>query len=344
MNIMSPLDLAWIGTLVLVSATVAMWIFVICARWWRARSSARRETRRRAAETAILRWVETRDEVDLHSVLSLKPRILLETLSTTLPKIIDGEREMLISALSRSSFAKYVRRHFHGGDEPQRLLCCEILGAIGGCAASATLVSALADPAASVRIGAAISLAQSGQLPSLHETLAKLGREGLASSRLIQFFQLLLPSRRREILSLVRDASVNSQIRISALGALARQGDADLIILLKELAEDRASPLVVEVAMLLGALDHPESSPVLTSLLKKDCVHVRRAAARSVGSLGDDRFSYTLLPMLLDHDDVVRNSAARSMDRLAMLSGNIVTSTDTLGLDRSAGGVAKVAA
>lgn len=320
MSAVSPLDLAWDGTLLLVSAASAMWIFIICARWWRARSSARREAQRIAAETAIFCWAEKRDEACLGAVLALKPRSLLDAVSTAIPRLDAPEREALISALAHTRFAKYVRRHFNTADESQRLLCCEILGAMGGRARSQTLLDALIDPAPSVRIGAAISLAQSGDLPSLDETFEKLGPDGLASSRLIHFFEPLLPARRNEVVALAKDISADSQVRVSALTALSRQEDPDLVALLKELANDEASPVVIEVARLLGELADPEGSPVLASLLKKECVYIRRAAAQSVGSLGNDNFSYTLLPVLMDDDNVVRQSAERSMGQLAMLS------------------------
>ena len=344
MNNISILDLAWIGTLLLVSGTVAMWMFVICARWWRARSSARRIARQDAAEAAILSWGDSPCDERLQRILSLKPRLLLNALSVTLPKIEGEPKKALLAALCRSSFAKYVRRHFNKGDETERLLCCEILGAIGGDARS-TLLSALSDPAPSVRIGAAIGLAHSGGLPPLAETLGRLGPAALASSRLVHFFEALLPERRPEIMALVRNFSVNSQVRVSALTAFAWQEGDDLIHLLKELADDGESSVVVEVARLLGDLDHSECSPILAGLLTKNCVSIRRAAAQSLGSVGDDEFSYTLLPVLLDEDHFVRHSAARSMDRLAILSGrSAVALNETRALRSSTDRMARSAA
>ncbi len=241
-------DFLWIVTLLLIVATVGIWIVAIRTRVKRRRMVRNEDMDRNAAGTALILWNDADDGGRLEAVLSkISPRVILDVVSRSLLRVDDITRERVEETLIRRGFDDYIDRCFETFDQGQRLRCCEILGVFHNEKSRNVLVRAMSDAAPAVRVGAAIGLAQRGQLPPLAEALERLGPFARRSSRLMHLFTQLMPGCRDELVQIATAHEWESPVRIGAIRVLVRNWHPDMIYLLLVLAEDEV-PAVAKIA------------------------------------------------------------------------------------------------
>ncbi len=310
------LDYLWGTTLAFVAASVGLWLWAIVRRALIARAPARQAPRKAAGLLWIL-WCQSRDGAQLDAKLAeFDPRSLLETAAYALPLLTGADRESTIAALGRAGLDSDAERYMRRAPEGQRLLCCEILGAMTSRRSARLLRRTLKDRAPSVRVAAAISLAHRQELPPLQAALRQMGPDSRGSSRIAQLFEELLPDRRHEVIDAARNPSSESQVRISALQALALTSDPFFILLAESDLDDAPPAVEAAAARLIGEYAEPRAIQILIKLLKNDNAIVRRAAVESAGEVADPKLEVPLEERLADEDDLVRYSAVRALQQV----------------------------
>ncbi|MBA3676477.1 MAG: HEAT repeat domain-containing protein [Sphingosinicella sp.] len=310
------LDFLWGATLVFVAAAVGMWLWAIVRRALMAKAPVRQAPRKAAGLLWIL-WCQARDGAKLDAKLAeFDPRTLLETAAYALPLLTGADRESTISALGRAGLDSDAERYMRRAPEGQRLLCCEILGAMKSRRSLRVLRRALKDRAPSVRVAAAISLAQRQELPPLQTVFRQMGPDARGSSRLAQLFEELLPDRQQEVIEVARNPLSEPQVRISALQALVLKSDFSFIPFAESDLDGAPPAVAAAAARLIGGYADPRAIQILVKLLKNDSAVVRRAAVEAAGEIADPKLEVPLEERLADEDDLVRYSVVRALQQV----------------------------
>ncbi|HZF93315.1 MAG TPA: HEAT repeat domain-containing protein [Allosphingosinicella sp.] len=289
-----------------------VWFTLIGARAARSFMLRRSRSSREDAARALVRFQRDRDPDALAKAWArVRTGELAAFLARALPMLDAADGEAARIVLRRSVFDRRMARAFARADEGLRLLYCELLAEIGGDDALGALQPALGDRAPTVRIAAAIALAELRAAPEIGALLATLGPETYASSRLVILFERLLPGQEWAIVRIASEESAEPRLRISALEALRLAGRAVHGRLLGVLADDPQAPVAVEVARALAFDDSPAAPAILARLLAHPAPEVRREAARAARRDGPE-----LRRLLGDRDRTVASAAARSIWRL----------------------------
>ena len=228
-----------------------------------------------------------------------------------------GERHAVDLAIASLSDQRYTRR----------LAAALALGELADQSAVGPLCAALADEIAGVRVAALDALVQ-----------VRAPADAAA-----QCAHLLADS--------------NPQVRVAAVRAVARlaptpgealapvSGDHDRVVRLEVARHSSALPARDASALLADADLRVREAAVraagarevgiLSVMLVDDRSQaVRKAAARTLGSLGDERIADVLVPGLEDPDAVVRAAVLRSLERLLTRRGAIERLSRELQSDR----------
>ncbi|HEX9932472.1 MAG TPA: HEAT repeat domain-containing protein [Allosphingosinicella sp.] len=299
-------------------AGIAMWLCLLGVRAAKLLHAERRARQRQGILAAMTRFRMAGDPRRLVDGLrQAEPAALIQIASRLLPLFTRAEREAFEEALARRRVARFIAERIARADEAKRTLYCELLGVLGSERSIPTLQHALSDRSPAVRIAAAISLAQRGEVDDVRELVARIGPAARRSSRLTYLFDALLAAHGDEVRAIASDPSIEPRVRISAFVALTGVSEADHRALLPDMAADPSPSVAAASARLLAERPHPDAGPLIARLIESPYPSVRREAAEAASQLGDTGLRPALRRVLGDRDPLVQASAARSLVHLA---------------------------
>jgi cyclophilin family peptidyl-prolyl cis-trans isomerase/HEAT repeat protein len=229
-----------------------------------------------------------------------------------LSKLLDDEvRQVRLQAifaagqLGDSVYAQWLLRYSADGDSAIKSRAIEALSKVGTQATTKQLIAILADSLerSYFRALAAESIHRLRDRYSFGALVAQAQNPDVAIREKV-FFSLSRRANREALpfyLSGLRDTS--RQIRLYALGALARVGDKSILTEIKPLLQDKDWRMQYYS---LGVIDRVRGrelmSEVAALLDTKEHAYVRQAAIRVFGDIGDQQSYEQLTPFLQDAD------------------------------------------
>jgi len=206
----------------------------------------------------------------------------------------------------------------------RRLAAARALAALADRRAVGPLRAALHDAVGGVRVGVLDALAVLGASETTASECAPLLADPDANVRLAAVRALARISRRpgTHLSGAARDP--DRVVRLEVARHLAALSDESARSLLSD------PDLQVREAGARGA-GIRQVGHLAVMLVEDPSGDVRRAAAQTLGELGDERLAEVLLPALEDRDALVRAGASRAIERLLMRSGAILRLRRELG-------------
>lgn len=186
------------------------------------------------------------------------------------------------------------------------------------------------DPAESVRVAAALSLARFallGELGSLYKPSARQVREALYAAATDLNESIEVRRRAVEALAVYDDEQAvavveasyrdeNPRMRASAIYAMGRTNDERWLPTILQEMESEEPEYRFEAARAAGQLDSPRVVVPLINLLNDEDLEVRLAAISALGEIGGDLARKALTQVTRGTDHAVRDAAKEALAQL----------------------------
>lgn len=178
------------------------------------------------------------------------------------------------------------------------------------------LRNALNDRDREVQLIAALALAALDDGPTLEELTGKLsltdGSTSLLTKSLLRRIAANKPDQFKEF---ALRPNQNAELRLSALEALAANGDYSIVPLVVDaaLVLPEAAPELSRYLDMLAALAHPAAKPAVLRCMTSPSAEIRQAAAKAAGAIRLMESAEILGQLLGDDDWLVRFHAARAL-------------------------------
>ena len=259
-------------------------------------------------------------------------------LALELAELVRGpDRAALLDNAARLGIPRILRERSVGRTPQERLLAVEALAMFP--AGRARAHEMLRDRHASVRLGAALALAQNEAAPPATELVRRLGLGTSERSLLVgSLMRDLVDQDPGSVEELLADEELADSIRLAAIDALAASGRPEHAPLVAQMAErtNEDSQLLPRILHAAGRIGHPSGHPVILRGLAHPAWAVRAAAAQAAGSNALTQAIVRLGDLLGDDTWWVRFRAGEALWRLgpdghAMLERKAATGGDIAG-------------
>jgi len=268
--------------LVAIAVIAAVVLFVF--RLFRSQLDARRDRIRDSLVRQMLVALEMPEPPnDLVAALKAHPRVAEDVLGELVELIRGVSRERMIAIAQAAELDVWLRSRLRSNWRAERRTAVEVMRLFSDPATIAALHSALDDRAEDIRLTAALSLADLGQMPKLRDLLLRLRIETTERSLLLRriFFHALRDN--IDDVQAVANGSLGvPSFRPYAVEALGLGGQLQLIPFLLSLVGDPDPNVRVAVMRALGSLAYPGAAPYLEAALEDASWEVRAEAVEAV--------------------------------------------------------------
>ncbi len=268
--------------LIAVSVVGAIVLFVIrLIRSWT-------DARRHRIHDSLVRQMLTALEMpeppnDLIAALKANPRVAEDVLGELVELIRGVSRERMVAIAQAAGLDDWLRSRLRSQWRAERRTAVEVLRLFSDPATIAALHSALDDRAEDIRLTAALSLAELGQMPRLRELLPRLRIETAERSLLLRrIFLHALTDNIDDVQAVARGSLGLASFRPYAVEALGLSGQLQLVPFLLTLVNEPDANVRVAVMRALGSLAYPGAAPYLESALADPSWEVRAEAIEAV--------------------------------------------------------------
>jgi HEAT repeat protein len=254
---------------------------------------------------------------------SARANDVLTDLTLDILELVRGdEKTRIAERAAKSGSVERLRWRLRRGDVRTRILAAATLAHFSDEATRQALTVALDDRNSTVRLTAAISLAQSGHAPAPLEVVRKLGIDDRELS-LLSLTLLLEIARARveDVRALLRHSQVKPPVKAAAAQALAMIDDFAAVPIVAALAED-CGPAAAELPHYLSALGefgHPDGATAVEARFVSPSADVRAAAASAAGNIRTVSALDGLERLVGDSDWWVRLRSAQALLRFGDL-------------------------
>lgn len=319
-----------IGVLFVVTAAFSIYAVVLRLAYER-RNRLWARLSERWAGPVLTAIADPESASDIHELVTKDDELYFVNFVLDYHQRVRGEEQRILRELAEPYLEEIARRSTHRRTEV-RMRSVQTLGALGLPKYRSVLEAALRDPAETVAVVAARSLAHRGR-PELRTLQGDAFIEGAtmildAIPRFSKWAPVLLGSMVAElgadasplIRTRLADGSAPSWLRTVHAIALRLQLDpraADVAAeVLSELdlhGDHDDIDLASELLRLLGTVGRPEHVPAVTPWLDAPLAPVRGQAARALGVLGGEDIARRLVASLQDDSPWVAANAARGL-------------------------------
>ena len=295
---------------------LALTLFIVCGKAVREIRDARRRARRTALEPLVLRYVHGEDPSILAALrggLARRDRPIVETILLDHVQRVRGiERDRIARALEELGFVDSYEGALLGARWWTRAHAAENLGLAVAKRATGSLVAALGDDVAEVRLRAAKALGLVGGRAAVRPLLQALGEPNRWSTIRIAD---ILSDMGREVVHELMEASpeLNRHGRLAALDIVGRVHALETVGWLLARLEDTDTDVRARAAHALGAIGVPDAAPRLRAALGDTAWPVRAMAAKALGRIHDAEAIPELCAALRDREWWVRANAAQAL-------------------------------
>jgi len=229
---------------------------------------------------------------------------------------LDGRIHAVSQLLEQGKASILPLTELLASEEPTvRASAAEVLGALGDAAALDSLIGALGDADARVRLAVTRALGRVKH-PRAAATVARLLEDpdnkvaAAAANGLENLSELAIDP----VFGLLSSESADVRVRaIDVLGRLRHKGACERLI--RGLADSVTWVRIVS-AQALGEIGEIQAAPALVRALKDRDAVVRAMAAEALGKLRDFQATMQLLSALGDESDLVRMNALRALGQI----------------------------
>ncbi|MFI5494822.1 HEAT repeat domain-containing protein [Actinoplanes sp. NPDC051859] len=222
----------------------------------------------------------------------------------------------LASVGHRDAIAQLMESLVKDESAEVRLACATTLGRLRARQGVGVLAAALADAAATVRVGAARALAELADartVPALIRALEDEHDHHVQSALAAALGRLRTTEAVPGLIMALTETSLT--VRMDACRALGAIRDPAAIPALARRLQDHAGAVRGEALKALGEIGDPSATPHLIEALQHEEAQTRAMAATSLGKIGDPRGIDPVLRALTDDNPYVRSGAAGALGR-----------------------------
>lgn len=304
----------WNLSLFLCAVALGALVLILLARVLDERQEARRQGERRRLSPLLLGGVTD---------ISVPPQGKVEQdaaahVTLEMAELVRGpERQAVLANAERIGIPDILHQRSRSRNVQQRLLAAEALAMFPDHAPR--VHELLRDPNPSVRLGAALALAQNQAAPPAAELVHGLGLGTRERSLLVaSLMSDLVDVDPAAVIALLKDPGVSDAAKLAAMDALASSGLLEHAPLMAEMAQSAAGDLELlpRLYHALGRIGHPSGHSAILRGLADPAWQVRAAAAQAAGLNGLLEAAGRLGELLGDERWWVRFRAGEALWRL----------------------------
>lgn len=304
----------WNLSLFLCAVALGALVLILLARLLDERQQARRHGERRRVSPFLIGGLTElsappKGEVEQDAAA----QVMLE-----MAEMVRGsERQALLANAERIGIPDILHQRSRSRNVQKRLLAAEALAMFPDHAPR--VHEMLSDPNPSVRLGAALALAQNQAAPPAAELVHGLGLGTRERSLLVaSLMRDLVDVDHTAVIALLKDQEVPDAAKLAAMDALASSGLVEHAPLMAEMAQSAAGDLELlpRLYHALGRIGHPSGHSAILRGLADPAWQVRAAAAQAAGLNGLLEAAGRLGELMGDERWWVRYRAGEALWRL----------------------------